>query len=208
MVVLEHLDNVGNRAAILRSVEAFGFLKVYEVGRPLTECNARTRNIINGGEKWLNVEGHDDMDSCVAAMRRDGVKQILAAMPPSKELGGRISFRLDELDLSCKTALVFGNETRGVAPAAVAQCDGCFHIPLCGLSESLNVSVAVAVSLYAVRQRRTRALSLGADDGDLSGASLSALKNDYLGRAQEGHYRRNRLGSRRRPRADENVGRI
>ncbi|HYI15180.1 MAG TPA: TrmH family RNA methyltransferase, partial [Thermomicrobiales bacterium] len=50
---------------------------------------------------------------------------------------------------------VFGNEVRGVSDEAALIADGTVYIPMMGMVESLNVSVACAVSLYeALRQRR------------------------------------------------------
>ena len=62
---------------------------------------------------------------------------------------------LYDLDLTQPTALVFGNEMRGVSDEAGEGADGTVAIPMMGMVESLNISVACAVSLYeALRQRR------------------------------------------------------
>ena len=62
---------------------------------------------------------------------------------------------LYNLNFNDKLALIFGNEHEGVSTLAVELADGNFHIPQFGIIESLNISVAVAVSLYeALRQRR------------------------------------------------------
>jgi tRNA (guanosine-2'-O-)-methyltransferase len=59
------------------------------------------------------------------------------------------------MDLTEPTALVFGNETRGVSEEAAALADGSLIIPMMGMVESLNISVACAVSMFeAARQRR------------------------------------------------------
>ena len=58
------------------------------------------------------------------------------------------------MDLTRRTAFVFGNEHRGVSEEAARQADECIHIPMYGMIESLNVSVAAAICLYeALRQR-------------------------------------------------------
>jgi tRNA (guanosine-2'-O-)-methyltransferase len=60
-----------------------------------------------------------------------------------------------DLELTSPLALVFGNEHRGVSDEALTLSDGSFVIPMMGMVESLNISVACAVSLYeAMRQRR------------------------------------------------------
>ena len=72
--------------------------------------------------------------------------------------------RLDEssrplysFDLTAKTAFVFGNEHAGVSDEAAALADAAIMIPMMGMIQSLNVSVACAVTLYeALRQRLGR----------------------------------------------------
>lgn len=63
--------------------------------------------------------------------------------------------------LSCTTsqptALIFGNERLGVSTELLAVCDGTFTIPMYGLTESLNVSVAAAVALHFGRVARAAA---------------------------------------------------
>jgi tRNA (guanosine-2'-O-)-methyltransferase len=62
---------------------------------------------------------------------------------------------LYELDLTQRTALVFGNEHSGVSEEMLGFADGNFCIPQAGIIRSLNISVACAVSLYeAYRQKQ------------------------------------------------------
>jgi hypothetical protein len=94
---------------------------------------------------------------------------------------------LESLDFGRPTALVFGNERLGVSAEMLKVCDGAFHIPLHGLTESLNVSVACAISLHYGRLARVAALrskgddagGLNADGGDLSQVELEALLAEY-----------------------------
>jgi len=61
---------------------------------------------------------------------------------------------LYDLDLTGRVAFIFGNEHIGVSRGAAELADLNFHIPMAGMIESLNVSVACAVTLYeAYRQR-------------------------------------------------------
>jgi 23S rRNA (guanosine2251-2'-O)-methyltransferase len=61
-----------------------------------------------------------------------------------------------EADLAGGAALVFGAEGKGVRPLVRRTCDAAVSIPLLGLVESLNVSVAAAVLLYEARRQRDR----------------------------------------------------
>ena len=59
------------------------------------------------------------------------------------------------MDFSGNTAIILGNENRGVSDEVCERSDGVYYIPMMGMVESLNVSVAAAVSLYeAFRQRK------------------------------------------------------
>jgi len=61
---------------------------------------------------------------------------------------------LFELDLTQSVALLFGNEHEGVSKEALALCDGNFIIPQVGMVQSLNISVACAVSIYEAKRQR------------------------------------------------------
>jgi tRNA (guanosine-2'-O-)-methyltransferase len=64
---------------------------------------------------------------------------------------------LYDLDLTEPTALVFGNERKGISAETLSYCDANFLIPQVGMIQSLNISVACAVSLYeAFRQKNAQ----------------------------------------------------
>ena len=66
---------------------------------------------------------------------------------------------LYDIDFTQKVAVMFGNEHRGVSEIAESLCDETFYIPMHGMAQSLNVSVAAAVTLYeAQRQRNNKGL--------------------------------------------------
>merc|ERR1712084_45053 len=87
----------------------------------------------------------------------------------------RVPQPLEEIDFGAKTALVFGSEGHGISAAMLDSCDGAFTVPLPGLSESLNVSVAVAVCCHFGRHQRQQALALGQGNGDLDTEELNRL---------------------------------
>eukprot|EP00434_Breviolum_minutum_P035379 symbB.v1.2.031316.t1/scaffold3623.1/size53121/2 len=148
-VILEDLCDPGNRAAILRSVEAFGLLHVHEIKgdatlgkRPAQQSSARGRSIVNGAEKWLNLHQHEDVQECIETLQSDGFG-VWAAVPPSRSDTGNVELSLDQLPFETKTALLFGSEARGVSTEALRLCDGRFTVPLHGLSESPEARAAL-----------------------------------------------------------------
>ena len=87
---------------------------------------------------------------------------------------------MHDWDLTRSVALIVGNEMRGVSDEALALADGLVEIPMVGMVQSLNVSVASAVCLYeAFRQR----LAAGAyDEPGFSPEVLVTMEQDWLRR--------------------------
>ena len=97
--------------------------------------------------KWIQRRKFKSITECYSALRNEGFHICATHL-------GVESSSLFELDLTKKTALVFGNEHRGVSEEAANLADENFQIPMTGMIQSLNVSVACAVTLYeAFRQR-------------------------------------------------------
>ncbi|MDF2439742.1 MAG: rRNA (guanosine2251-2-O)-methyltransferase [Abditibacteriota bacterium] len=63
------------------------------------------------------------------------------------------SVPLFDFELKFPLALVMGNEVEGLSPAVLERCDGAVHLPMRGLKNSLNVSVAFGIVLYEVARR-------------------------------------------------------
>ena len=148
-VVLENVHDPHNVSAVLRSCDATGVLRahaIYTVEEPPPGMFARTTSA--SAAKWVEVTRHASVADCYATLRREGFTVLATALAPD-------STDLYDLDLTQPTALVFGNEMRGVSAEARDGADGTVAIPMMGMVESLNISVACAVSLYeALRQRR------------------------------------------------------
>lgn len=148
-VVLEDVHDPHNASAVLRSCDGVGVLDVHLVyvhEEPPSRAFARTTSA--SAAKWMRLHYHDSIEACYETLRRDGFRIYATAL-------GRQSKDLYDLDLAQPTALVFGNEQRGVSEAAVVGANATVFIPMQGMVESLNISVACAVSLYeAMRQRR------------------------------------------------------
>jgi tRNA (guanosine-2'-O-)-methyltransferase len=87
---------------------------------------------------------------------------------------------LDELDLNTTPlALVFGNEHEGVSPKLREAADGTFCIPMCGFAQSLNVSVAAAVVIAALRKDGRGSLSANEQDLLRARFYLRAVRAGY-----------------------------
>jgi tRNA (guanosine-2'-O-)-methyltransferase len=171
VVVLENLHDPHNGGAALRSSEAVGVLEVRIVGNRLRF----SERVTQGCEKWLELVEDPDIDACAASLKARGFK-LYAAVPGA-------SAALEELDPLEPAAFLIGNEHAGLTPRARALCDREFQIPLHGFSQSVNLSVATALTLYTHCTRRRRALGRA---GDLDGEALAKLRARYYSKDQRG----------------------
>jgi tRNA (guanosine-2'-O-)-methyltransferase len=161
VIVLEAVDDPRNVAAVLRSADAFGVQEVHliEGAQPFLA----SRRITQGAEQWLDVVRHETPQACLGSLRRRGFKVYVATMD------GQVGPA--NLCTADKIAVVFGNEQTGVGETVAALSDGRYTIPMLGFVQSLNVSVAAAITLYAATRER---------GGDLSPAERSELRARFL----------------------------
>ncbi|MEX2590121.1 MAG: RNA methyltransferase, partial [Chitinophagales bacterium] len=146
-VVLENIFDPHNYSAVLRSCDAVG---IYEVYILITEKPVRKyvgRKSSASAYKWIKIHYFDDIDKCMQEVCGK-YKNILSSHLESKAQS------LYDFDLTESTALLFGNEQVGLSDAICKYANGNFVIPQMGMIQSLNISVACAVSLYeAFRQK-------------------------------------------------------
>ena len=150
-IVIENIFDPHNVSAILRTCDAVGILRielVYTI-EPFPKLGKKSSS---SAAKWIERRKHRSLDKCFATLRSEGFR-ILASRP------GPDSRSLYAMDLTGPSAIVLGNEHRGVSDEAAQMADALIGIPMMGMVESLNVSVAAAVFLYeALRQRSAAGL--------------------------------------------------
>lgn len=139
---IEALYHRHNVSAVLRTCESLGIQHVHLVEGHFQPSKGAAR----GAERWLTLHEHANADEAVAAIRGAGCAIWVAdfADPPTPP---------EAIPLDRPVCLWFGAELVGVSPAARAAADGVVTIPMRGLSQSLNVSVAAAVALRPVAER-------------------------------------------------------
>jgi len=159
--VLESIADPHNASAILRSADAFGIQEVHVVPGP-AGFHA-SRQISKGAHRWLDLRRHGDSVACAEALREAGYTIYVASME------GTVT--PSELAKKPKVAVVFGNEHRGPSDVMRERAAGTYAIPMRGFVESLNVSVAAAITLHALTAERA---------GELSEAERDALVARWL----------------------------
>lgn len=149
-VIFDNVTDPHNIFAAIRTADAVGLIEIYTVntGAQFTKKLKQGKRSGSGSKKWIVWNEFSDYESCFKAVRSKYTKVYGTAL-------GEASQDLYSLDLTQSVALVFGNEQHGISKEALQYCDGHFIIPQGGMIESLNISVACAVSLYeAYRQRK------------------------------------------------------
>ncbi len=146
-IVLENVHDPHNVSAVLRSCDAVGVMDVhlvYHSGQSFPELGEKSSA---SARKWVLTHKHSSIDECFDYLRKEGKKIMTTGM--SNEASS-----LYAIDFTEPIAIVFGNEHAGVSEEAILKADGNMLIPQVGMIQSLNISVACAVTLYeAFRQR-------------------------------------------------------
>lgn len=146
-LVLANIHDPHNVSAIYRSCDAFGVPRVHlyytDTAFPTLGASSSA-----SARKWVDTVRHKDKESLMSAMRAEGMQVLATSCTPKAK-------PLQEYDLVRPTAIIMGNEHRGVDTELVDAVDGEVYIPMYGMIQSFNVSVAAAVILSeASRQRR------------------------------------------------------
>ena len=131
----------------MRTCDAVGIQEVYILNTKIPRHKKWGARSSSSAAKWLTVHQFENAAECFSSLRKRYSK-ILTTHLSSDAVG------LYQIDMTQPIALVFGNEHSGVSDDIRALADGNFIIPQVGIIQSLNISVACAVTLYeAFRQK-------------------------------------------------------
>jgi len=148
-LVLANIHDPHNVSAIYRSCDAFGVAEVhlYYTDTPFPVLGRKSSA---SARKWVESVRHKTLDGLVNSLRAGG-RQLLATSCNFK------ARPLADWDFTKPTAIIMGNEHRGVDNELAAHVDGELYIPMYGMIQSLNVSVAAAVILAEASRQRVLA---------------------------------------------------
>ena len=147
-VVLDDIYQPHNASAVLRTCDCFGIQDVHIIeSKNPYEVNP---DVALGSSKWLTLikyrSQENNLLSAYKSLRENGYN-IIATTPHKRDV------LLNDLDISNKTALVFGNELSGLSGEAIDQADGYVKIPMVGFTESFNISVSAAIILNRLTEK-------------------------------------------------------
>jgi len=150
-VLLEHVEKPHNLSAILRSCDAVGALEAHAVsfdGRPRT-----FNSTAQGSQKWVPLHDHPNAETAIRCLKERGFRLYGTHLEVDAK-----DYR--DCDFTGPTAFVLGAEKWGLTDQARDLMDEALFIPMRGMVQSLNVSVATATLLFeALRQRQVAGLA-------------------------------------------------
>jgi tRNA (guanosine-2'-O-)-methyltransferase len=149
-VVLENVFDPHNISAVMRSCDAVGIQEIYVLNTKIPLHDKWGTRSSSSADKWLTVHQFDNTEACFYEIRKR--YEIVLTTHLSSD-----AVSLYETDLTRSVALVFGNEHAGISDEVRALGNGNFIIPQLGMIQSLNISVACAVTVYeAFRQKQLK----------------------------------------------------
>jgi len=151
-VCMEEVHKPHNLAAIVRTADAIGIHRVHAVW-PKTWIHKR-KGTARGSQNWVDVKLHPDIGTAVAELKASGMQILATHLSDSS-----VDFRA--IDYTKPTAILVGQEKHGIGEEALALADHHIVIPMVGMVQSLNVSVAAAAILYEAQRSRTASCSRG-----------------------------------------------
>jgi tRNA (guanosine-2'-O-)-methyltransferase len=174
-IVLENVFDPHNISAVMRTCDAVGLQDIYVLNTKIPPHKKWGVKSSSSAAKWLTIHQYDNAEECFLSLRKHYSKILTTHLSSD-------AISLHKIDFTKSIALVFGNEHSGVSDEIRALADGNFIIPQVGIIQSLNISVACAVTLYEAFRQKTNA-------GQYNQQSLNNVRYDELYKKWENNGR-------------------
>jgi 23S rRNA (guanosine2251-2'-O)-methyltransferase len=151
-LALHNIRSVYNVGAIFRTADAAGVSKIYLCGytpAPIDRFGRARKDVAKaalGAEKTVVWESVEKIDDFIKKMKKEGFKIFALEQDET-------SVDYKKAKLSEKNLLILGEEVSGIEKEILKKCDEILEIPMKGEKESLNVSVAAGVALFALSDK-------------------------------------------------------
>ncbi|WP_026042755.1 tRNA (guanosine(18)-2'-O)-methyltransferase TrmH [Pantoea sp. A4] len=147
-VCMEQVHKPHNVSAVIRTADAVGIHEVHAVW-PSQRMKVMVSSSA-GSNSWVKVKTHQNIAEAVSHLKAQNM-QVLATNLSDKA----VDFR--EIDYTRPTCILMGQEKTGITAEALALADQDIIVPMVGMVQSLNVSVASALILYEAQRQRQNA---------------------------------------------------
>ena len=146
-LLLEEVHKPHNVSAVIRTADAVGVHRIHAVWE---ENDGLRKGTSMGSQIWVNTQCHTSTSNAIEHLKSQNMQVLVTNLSPSA-----VDFR--NIDYTLPTAIVLGQEKCGATEEAIAQADQSILIPMTGMVQSLNVSVAAALILYEAQRQRENA---------------------------------------------------
>ncbi|MDX2418174.1 MAG: tRNA (guanosine(18)-2'-O)-methyltransferase TrmH [Xanthomonadales bacterium] len=181
-VFAENLHKPKNFSAMVRNCDAVGINEMHV--SPGENNHRKHWKTSQGAEKWVYIRLHDSPDSACTYLKSNGFRLVAAHL-------GDAAVDYRDVDYTQPVALVLGSELFGVSDRTLNHVDQQINIPMMGVTQSLNVSVACAIVLYeAQRQRQVAGMY---DHCRLDDETLARQRFEWLHPVLADYCQRHRL---------------
>lgn len=147
-VCMEGVHKSHNLAAVVRTADAIGVSDVHAVWK--NEKMRVSGGSAAGSQNWIDVHNYRATEDAIAELKKQGMQVLVTNLSDTA-----VDFR--EIDYTKPTAIILGQEKFGASEKALELADQDIIIPMVGMVQSLNVSVACSVVLYEAQRQRQAA---------------------------------------------------
>ncbi|MEI6327219.1 MAG: RNA methyltransferase [Candidatus Roizmanbacteria bacterium] len=154
VIVFEDIYDPHNAAAVLRTMDGFGFQTAYFIFEKTQKYSPRQvgRVSSSSANKWLTIKSFTSSRQCMEELKGDGYTTYATHLYPERQIN---LYSPSIPTLGPQIALIFGNEHSGVSEYTSSQSDYHLHIPMAGFVESFNISVCAALVLGEITRKRS-----------------------------------------------------
>lgn len=146
-LVAHNVRSLFNVGAFFRTADVFNVSKIYLTGYTGSPPRDQISKVALGAEEWIPWEKKKQLTTLIKKLKKEGV-QVVAL-----ETGDRVA-SLPKFKPKYPMALIVGHEVDGLPQNILDLVDKTVEIPMLGTKESLNVSVAAGIALYALRNKQ------------------------------------------------------
>lgn len=144
-LLLQNIRSLWNVGSMFRTSDAFGVEFVHLTGYTGTPPRKEIAKTALGAEAWIPWDHHADPLEVMRSLAADGWDLVALELTPD-------AVDINDYKPGPKTCLIVGHEVSGVDPEVLKLCRATVKIPMQGLKESLNVSVAAGIALATLRR--------------------------------------------------------
>lgn len=167
-IAIERPYDIHNGLAVVRTAEALGASHIHFINAQMKK--GQGKGTTKGTMKWIHLHRHPSLKEFHEAKG----KTLLAGASADGEMS------LENLPLDQPICFLFGNEKEGISKEAKSGCDLLFKVPMFGMVESYNLSVAAAITLYDFLRKKRERLNR---NGDLSSEEIIEEKARFYVRS-------------------------